>query len=1467
MRRLASNNSSEAKKVMERFNKNATEIGAMLLDNKSYCSIRLVEDLKEIKKQKVPVIGVSAFPIEEDLRTWHANIKNNCDNIYKGCIFHLELKFPSTYPLSPPKIRVLNEFEKFGHTSIMEDGHICLDMLNQPNGNPYGGWTCAYTVLSILIQLQNFYFDFDFTRLSEEQKKEAPEYIRRINDFTCGCCGHKGSSNPFPEFPTNPDMQHFITPKSCLRDIMKSELNCAVKKTSYDKNPLGFGVNITKARRTGEIKDLTLIQEYLSLKAFVKIGVRTIGFSKSTFSKWLPIYFGINKDQFLHLSKNALSMIYHGTTKKFTPDLILKIYPKILVTLIKDLVTEKEYISSKSLKTMIHIYRNFRLLVDSFPELQNEIDSVLLKFINEPAHRIKDNTSSLGDLLGYALMSEKVKFKDFLIPYMSESLDRSIFWMIQAVPELENVFQKNGTLDEIKLKACFKAGNSGFLQVFNYFLNKVIRKDFTPTKEFTDQLDKDLGLILDEEVYNHVKRIKEIMKIDNFIDLYVHLELPKINESEMGLKLKQAVNNSLAKKYHGDIDEHRAVPDNTDQLQLLLSKFASTESFVDKEGKLLPSEDSVWKKICLENLEISKSMKYSHFSIELTPEIILKEYNSTLLDSINFVLNEDFDREARIYELINPNFKSQHNMANIENEYLLKNLDWRRLYIKIFFEFYVRHFRYITDFKELYNYIELFSQHINHFTFVISSEGLLKSDFNYVRSILAKLKSVKCLKFIFEREISQKLLKNILKGYSLFLKEGGDIEYLSILTNNKYPQFSNQEINLLTILDKMPTLKHLNLTGTNLKEISVLRIRNHLYYFKTLQSICLSKTSLTDNMAKELADGIMKAKCLEFVDLSHNPLKTGLSSIIYNLAFQPMLKHLSINDSPNVDAKELASSIYKLIKMSTSLETLNCRNINKLNGEFTKDFFISLGDNSYLKSLNISKSGLFTKSSLENLGTALAFNALKGGVLKELYAASIVTSYDHFQVFIESHYVSEETHVSWYNSPYKSELTKDKKEYFIKHFYCNLRLLDFSGSSLNSHIYINDPKNKEENHIRKYLENTPSLVTLIINESNLNKCTVELIANALLFKNSLKTLAVRKCGFNGEFIKILFSSFGTSEDIKPNCNLESIDLSSNSFGYSGINTISTVLKFNKTLRILNLFHNIFDVNGARRLAEALEINSTLEAIDIGYNRIKDHGMGVILTSLRKNLNIPLKFLGIKYNFLNLSTISASIDYALNSKLTEIEAANNISEEESEKIMSQLLLKETKRSVFIDLLGPIFNNLPEKLERTVWISPVEYNCNKDDIYKAITKAEYESIEDNGYRIGIPYKIVVRKGRKTGFKKDNKCSVAFVEFIHPNSANMMLKIASKGFFVGASKEERTRVFKAGSKPEYIVFKKKINDDVPNINSRRNAEARRRERVAAFRARGRGRGGFRGRGIPERGGRGRVLERGGRGRGRGK
>ena len=590
-------------------------------------------------------------------------------------------------------------------------------------------------------------------------------------------------------------------------------------------------------------------------------------------------------------------------------------------------------------------------------------------------------------------------------------------------------------------------------------------------------------------------------------------------------------------------------------------------------------------------------------------------------------------------------------------------------------------------------------------------------------------------------------------------------------------------------------------------------------------------------MCNELADGIMKAKALEKLYISGNRMVKGLSNILYNLAFQPSIKVIDISSNNTCDRKETSISLHKFIKMSQTVETIIANDIKSLNKELTNDFYYALGDSNNLVYLDLSKNGNF--SNLTNLGMALSFNALKNGSLSYLDISFCDINIGQLKNFLKGLKVSENDHNKWYGYQFNSNIVKDTPEYYNQFFHCNLETLVFNGNYLYETInYLNPINANEENLMKTFITKSPKLNTLILCDNNFNKYFLDSIAEALREKNNIKYLSLCHSQIDGDKFKSLLPIFYAplpsqkekkekeeKNEIKdkkekkvdkkeiverksnPNLHLEELDLSCNSLGYSGIETLSNALKINTTIKKLNLFHNLFDVNGARRIGDVLKINKTIEELDIGYNRIKNAGFKYIISALKENQNLNLKILGLKYNFIN--------DKVLDEQMTIIENAENIKLEEiylkNNSLSSGFLQKywegkftKMKKQIKTDIFDFLAFMTPEKLDRTIWIPNIE-EPKKSDFMAEIEVCERDCIKSEGSHVGIPLFMRKKRGRKTGKKKENIAKNIFIEFIMPNSANRMLKLASTSKFIINGKLKK--IFKAGTKPDYLVVKKKI------------------------------------------------------------
>ena len=141
----------------------------------------------------------------------------------------------------------------------------------------------------------------------------------------------------------------------------------------------------------------------------VRLGERLrVSFNGKRFTHWFPLYFGEEekKDKFLNSAKKAISMIAKGTTREFTPDLILKVMVKFFGTCCLRIIKETVHNSSRVLEILIYVYRILILFVKTFPEIKEEINKKVENFIKIPEKRIKDETPSLNDLLVMLSLSD-----------------------------------------------------------------------------------------------------------------------------------------------------------------------------------------------------------------------------------------------------------------------------------------------------------------------------------------------------------------------------------------------------------------------------------------------------------------------------------------------------------------------------------------------------------------------------------------------------------------------------------------------------------------------------------------------------------------------------------------------------------------------------------------------------------------------------------------------------------------------------------------------------------------------------------------------------------------------------------------------------------------------------------------------------------------------------------------------------
>ncbi|GBM53827.1 Ubiquitin-conjugating enzyme E2 [Araneus ventricosus] len=132
---------------------------------------RLNIELQEMIRN--PPAQCSAGQVGNDLFHWQAIIMGPKNSPYEGGVFDLDIRFPKTYPLKPPRVRFTT---KVYHPNIDDRGAICLDILESK-------WSPALTVPKLLLSICSLLTDpYTYNSLVPELARLYKNHREKYND-------------------------------------------------------------------------------------------------------------------------------------------------------------------------------------------------------------------------------------------------------------------------------------------------------------------------------------------------------------------------------------------------------------------------------------------------------------------------------------------------------------------------------------------------------------------------------------------------------------------------------------------------------------------------------------------------------------------------------------------------------------------------------------------------------------------------------------------------------------------------------------------------------------------------------------------------------------------------------------------------------------------------------------------------------------------------------------------------------------------------------------------------------------------------------------------------------------------------------------------------------------------------------------------------------------------------------------
>ncbi|KAL1417512.1 hypothetical protein MTO96_000609 [Rhipicephalus appendiculatus] len=144
------------------------------------CLLRVKKDIADFNAS--PPVGLFIAPEEDDVTKIHALVVGPSGTPYEGGFFQFYMKFPSAYPISPPRVRIMTTDAgrvRF-NPNLYACGKVCLSILGTWAGPP---WSPAQGLESVLISVQSLMSEKPYHNEPGFTNELAPGDAERYNEY------------------------------------------------------------------------------------------------------------------------------------------------------------------------------------------------------------------------------------------------------------------------------------------------------------------------------------------------------------------------------------------------------------------------------------------------------------------------------------------------------------------------------------------------------------------------------------------------------------------------------------------------------------------------------------------------------------------------------------------------------------------------------------------------------------------------------------------------------------------------------------------------------------------------------------------------------------------------------------------------------------------------------------------------------------------------------------------------------------------------------------------------------------------------------------------------------------------------------------------------------------------------------------------------------------------------------------
>lgn len=113
---------------------------------------RILKEFQQVSSSSMKEMGIYWWYDQSNITKGKALILGPPETPYEACFFVYEFEFPTDYPFSPPKVKVLTSDGKTRfHPNLYVDGKVCLSILGTYSGP---SWQSTMSLSMILISLK-----------------------------------------------------------------------------------------------------------------------------------------------------------------------------------------------------------------------------------------------------------------------------------------------------------------------------------------------------------------------------------------------------------------------------------------------------------------------------------------------------------------------------------------------------------------------------------------------------------------------------------------------------------------------------------------------------------------------------------------------------------------------------------------------------------------------------------------------------------------------------------------------------------------------------------------------------------------------------------------------------------------------------------------------------------------------------------------------------------------------------------------------------------------------------------------------------------------------------------------------------------------------------------------------------------------------------------------------------------------